>query len=278
MHVLIPISVSGKTHAILGPLSDTTANPDSLREFFLTYHRYKPLSNRNKPKASDEIETAENPHLDNQSTPLIEKPIDLDYMNNEFRVFRSCPLFKDPSDYLGWLKKIENKKAQVWKNMGIFDMIQLSNVGPVCCQSMLVYSLYFWDNIHNNFHFPCGMMTPTLFDIAFITGLKPTGETYDPNLMAENTIFFDTTKAAFTIYIAYYHDKNFFKVYDQEHIAFLALWLSCCVFCLKSLQVAKKFLTMANQLHDGHNLCLSEMILASLYESLEEGVTTLNNI
>lgn len=40
-HVLIPIFVSGKTHVMLGPLSDINANPDSLREFFPAYHRYK---------------------------------------------------------------------------------------------------------------------------------------------------------------------------------------------------------------------------------------------
>lgn len=47
-------------------------------------------------------------------------------MNNDFRVFRSCPLFRDPSDYLGSLEKIEKKKSQVWKEMGIFDLLQLS--------------------------------------------------------------------------------------------------------------------------------------------------------
>lgn len=38
--VLIPISVSGKTHAMLGPLLDATVNLDSRRDFFPTYHCY----------------------------------------------------------------------------------------------------------------------------------------------------------------------------------------------------------------------------------------------
>lgn len=71
--VLIPISISGKTYAMLGPLSYTTTNPDSLKEFFPTYHHYKPIDNGEKPRANDEIEIAENPHPDNQSTPSIEK-------------------------------------------------------------------------------------------------------------------------------------------------------------------------------------------------------------
>lgn len=88
---------------MLGPLPDATVNPDSLKYFFPTYHRYKPIANGKKPRAINE--TAENPHPDNQSTPSIDKPNDLDYMNNGFRVFRLCSLFKDPSDYLGWLKR-----------------------------------------------------------------------------------------------------------------------------------------------------------------------------
>lgn len=121
---------------------------------------------------------------------------------NNFRVFRSCPLFKDPKDYLAWLAKVEKKKSQVWKNMGIFDMIQLSKVGHGYSQAMLIVSLYFWDTTHNTFHLPYGMMTPTLFDVAAITGLWPTGETYDPNFMAEDTIDFDNSRANFTNYIA----------------------------------------------------------------------------
>lgn len=35
---------------------------------------------------------------------------------------------------------------------------------------------------------------------------------------------------------------------------------------------------MANQLHDGRNVCLSEMILVNLYEYMGEGVTSLKNI
>lgn len=110
---------------------------------------------------------------------------------NNFMVFLFFPLFKDPKDYLVWLDKAEKKKSQVWKDMGIFDMIQLSKVGPGYSQAMLVTSLYFWYSTHNTFHLPCRMMTPTLFDVSAIIGLRPTGETYDPNFMAEDTIGFD---------------------------------------------------------------------------------------
>lgn len=121
------------------------------------------------------------------------------------------------------------------------------------------------------------MLTPTLFDIATITCLRPTGENFNPNFMTEDSIGLDGNQATFTNYILDHHNQDTDKVSDEEQILFLALWLSRCVFCSKSLQVAKKYLTMANQLHVGHKLFLSQMILGWLYESLGEGIEILKN-
>lgn len=128
---------------------------------------------------------------------------------------------------------------------------------------MLISSLYLWDNAHYTFHLPYGMATPTIFDMATITGLKHTGHTYDPDIDSMDSIAFSTTRAAYSTHIAHYHDKDIDAVSDVEHIAFLALWLSHSVFCSKSLQVAKKYLILVNQLHARHDICLSEMILES---------------
>lgn len=216
--------------------------------------------------------------IDTQANPSnepTETTITLDYLSTNLRVFRSCPLFKEPENYLSWLVKIEKQKIHVWKEMEIFDIVPLSKVGPSYCQTMLITSLYFWDNTHNNFHFPCGMLTLTLFDIAAITGLRPTGENFNPNFMTEDSIGSDSNIATFTNYILYHHNQDNDEVSNEEHITFLALWLSRCVFCSKYLQVAKKYLTMANQLHARHKLCLSQMIPGCLYESLGEGVKIL---
>lgn len=62
--VLIPISITSKTHAMLGPPSDLTIDPEKLKQFFPTYCRYKPITNTRKPRACDEIHTDENPHPD----------------------------------------------------------------------------------------------------------------------------------------------------------------------------------------------------------------------
>lgn len=85
---------------------------------------------------------------------------------------------------------------------------------------MLIYSLYFWDNTHYTFHLPCGMVAPTLFDMAAIIGMKPTRHTYDPDFDYMDTIAFSTTRAAYSTHISHYHDKDTEVVSDVEHIAF----------------------------------------------------------
>jgi len=107
---------------------------------------------------------------------------------------------------------------------------------------MLLVALHFWDISTNNLHLKCGMFTPTLLDVAAITRLKPTGETFDlDNCVLD--IAFDYRIATFDNYIIDHHDTDTEEVYDEEHIAFLTLWLSMYVFCTRSIQVAKHYRT-----------------------------------
>src|SRR3954471_22812028 len=79
--------------------------------------------------------------------------------------------------------------------------------------------------------------------------------------MDTDTINFNEATFTYTAFIQKYHDENNEVVSDEEHIAFLVLWLSRCVFCSRSIQVAKRYLCMANQLHAGTQLNLSQLIL-----------------
>lgn len=87
--VLIPVSVSGKMHALFGPLTDLDADFIKLEEYFLSYHKCKPIGQAKKSKV--ELTAAENPKTN--------ETIDLRFMNNGFRVFHATPSFKDPTNY-----------------------------------------------------------------------------------------------------------------------------------------------------------------------------------
>jgi len=44
------------------------------------------------------------------------------------------------------------------------------------------------------------MLTPTLFDVASITGLSPTGETFDPTIVSENIVLVSKPKRPLMVY------------------------------------------------------------------------------
>ncbi|GAU25058.1 hypothetical protein TSUD_257520 [Trifolium subterraneum] len=71
-------------------------------------------------------------------------------------------------------------------------------------------------------------------------------------------------------YTRYIEEQNQLKgeVSDEEHVIFLILWLSQHVFCTRSLQVAKMFLPMAIQLHEGQQFGIGKLIMGCLYESM----------
>lgn len=43
-------------------------------------------------------------------------------MNSGFRFFQSCPLFGDPSDYLGWLEKNREEEIPSLERHGYFRL------------------------------------------------------------------------------------------------------------------------------------------------------------
>lgn len=88
----------------------------------------------------------------------------------------------------------------------------------------------------------------------------------------------NNTKSNFTFSCASYNTyikdhyasiNNVSGPVGEEHITFLTYWISYYVFFSNSLQVAKKFIPMATQLHERRKVCFNKLILCGLYESLE---------
>jgi hypothetical protein len=111
------------------------------------------------------------------------------------------------------------------------------------------------------------MLTPTLLDVAAITGLSPTGDHFDPTKTGDK-IELNYKENTFSKYIAENMGKEGEEVSHEEHVAFLTLWLSHFVFCSKSLQVARMFIPMAQQIHEGRIFSLGRLLLATLYEAM----------
>lgn len=132
---------------------------------------------------------------------------------------------------------------------------------------MLVVAMCFWESTTNTFHLPCGIITPRLFDITTITGLRPTREPFKPSRITKTKHWFAFTHPVYSTYLKEYYASTE-NVSDQEHIAFLAYWPSRYVFFSRSLQVAKKIIPLATKLHEMRDVCLIKLILCGLYKSL----------
>ncbi|RYQ83725.1 hypothetical protein Ahy_B10g102526 [Arachis hypogaea] len=159
----------------------------------------------------------------------------------------------------------------LWKEIGIYDLIQISKNSYTVNSRLMEDALYFWDETSHTFHTPYGMITSTLLDVAAITGLPPLVEKI-------LTITKSTTKVEYAIDISSTTYQSFIlnnkgqdeeHVSDNEHIAFLLYWLSGIVFCARSIQVEVTNLPLAIMLAEGRKLCLAKLFLARLYLTLD---------
>lgn len=131
--------------------------------------------------------------------------LELSFMETYTHVFRSTPPPQN-KEYLIWLDKVQNKRKEKWENLGNFDVIQLSRTDPRYKPTMLIASIFFWEGLTNMFHLPCGMLTLTFFDVAAITILRPTGETFTHTVEIVNEFVFD--QFSFKNYITGHHNKT----------------------------------------------------------------------
>jgi len=97
--VLIQYSISGTVCAFLGPYPTSKLNPQEVEETFPGYGSHKPRI-------------------------FSHDSFNMTFMNQ--RVFRFSPSATHTPTYFEWIEKVEAQKAQFRKNLGIFNLIQLS--------------------------------------------------------------------------------------------------------------------------------------------------------
>jgi hypothetical protein len=152
-------------------------------------------------------------------------PYNFGYFKNPSKLFRSARYIAH-KDFIPWLDRVEREYKEVWERYGIYPLIQFSGTGPKYRPELLIAAMHFYEKSTNTFQFKCGMMTPTLLDVAAITGLRPNGETFDLTQTSKNIelIYKENTYSKF---IAGNRGKDGEEVSDIEHVAFLTLWLGC---------------------------------------------------
>lgn len=134
---------------------------------------------------------------------------------------------------------------------------------------MLGASFFFWCRSTNYFHFSNGMMGPYFFYVSIISGVRPDGVPITPLMLLESSFNIDGCSLSYDPFISFYNQKVG-RVSYLKHIAFMTLWLCAFIFCTRSIQVSKSFLSLAILLHEGLCLALGQCILAHLCDFVGE--------
>nr|KYP32053.1 hypothetical protein KK1_047357 [Cajanus cajan]KYP32055.1 hypothetical protein KK1_047359 [Cajanus cajan] len=216
---------------------------------------------------------------DSSTLPFIHSTkIDLTLFGDTTKIFKAFPHIKER--HLPWLTRVENSMHSEWVETGISEFIQLAKFDlHLFDPQMLLSAIFFWNRETRAFEFPCGFICPTLLDIAAITGLTPIGDRFDPDVFEEEISIKKTSiswdKKTYLAFITAHMGKPNTSISTLEHIAFLMYWLFACVFCTPSLQVPKYYYILAQALHLKKKICLSKLLLASLYTCLDEASESL---
>ncbi|KAK4715256.1 hypothetical protein R3W88_013594 [Solanum pinnatisectum] len=173
--------------------------------------------------------------------------------------------------WIRWVDRMEKVKGETWRTADIYDTIQLSKVNIPCDPDLLYAALCFWSTSGNAFHFNFGMMSPTVFDISALTGIRPHGEAISSVLDIQSPKREKSKKIYYEKFIKVNTQRE--DITEEEHLAFLNMWLCKFVFCIGSSMVAKEYNNLAIALASGRKVSLAPFILSHLYRGCRNLVT-----
>ncbi|GKV20229.1 hypothetical protein SLEP1_g30387 [Rubroshorea leprosula] len=139
--------------------------------------------------------------------------------------FEAWPAWRK-SEWVDWINRLELAFGQIWKDVGLFEFIQLSKCKFTMDKPIMGSALLFWSGSFNCFRFPCGAMSVSLFDISSLTGLPCIGEEISALLTLPPGVEYNTDlKPSYPAFVRSAYDKSK-PVNAEEYISFL-LTLIC---------------------------------------------------
>ncbi len=167
-----------------------------------------------------------------------------------------------PDTYLQWINRIQAAYEDLWKEIGIFDTIQLSRNAYQADHLLLASALYFWSPRSNTFFFLSDTFTPILIDVAVIIDLPPYGAIISSTFIAEGIDKFDSSldlkaNLAYGKFHKLFIGQGPNRVTKEEHTVFLLYWLCHSLFCIWSQKITRDFVPIVVALANDQNLLLA---------------------
>ncbi|RYQ91574.1 hypothetical protein Ahy_B09g097516 [Arachis hypogaea] len=185
---------------------------------------------------------------------LINQSFNISHFINQ-KTFRNNPKINPRGyDFTAWYRCLEPTKSASWGALGIHELLRLSHFSLTTHPWLIGAVTCFWNRTTNNFHLPCGMIGMSLLDVATITRLPINLPDY-------------TSEISYSDFIAHNMGREGTRITDNEHVAFLFYWLNAILFCSRSVQMSKLYLSLAILLHEGCPLWLLQLWLNAIFEN-----------
>ncbi|KAL9378931.1 hypothetical protein Peur_027413 [Populus x canadensis] len=171
--------------------------------------------------------------------------------------------------YCNWVKKLEKRLEQKWRDLRIYEAIMLST-RLISFDSPLMSALMcFWDKSCNAFLLPEGPMGITMEDVVAITSCSPVGielstlGTDPPDVKNTYLGIGVSSYGNFVTRAMALRDK------EQEEMAFYLYWICKFVVCNRSVMVLKGFQCVAETIfHAKGPIALAPFLLGLAYNCL----------
>ena len=179
--------------------------------------------------------------------------------------------YKPAPSWGAWVARLALSKLDKWKTLGIGEAIRASKYEMPINLSLLTSFLCFWSPVTNNFSFPEGFMTPTVFDVFALLSLCPMGVLAHP-LMAvgtgPNDDILNGVPLSYNDFIKHMKGANVSPVSYKEECCFYLLWICKFLACTSSKRVINYYLPIARCLVNGIPVDMSLFLLGELYRAM----------
>ncbi|KAJ6762646.1 hypothetical protein OIU79_023394 [Salix purpurea] len=171
--------------------------------------------------------------------------------------------------YCKWVKKLEKRLEQKWRDLRIYEAIMLSTRRISFDSPLMSALMCFWDQSCNAFLLPEGPMGITMEDVVAITSCSPVGI----ELSTLGTDLPDAKNTYLGIGVATY--GNFatramaLRDKEQEEMSFYLYWICKFIVCNRSVMVLKGFQCVAETIfHAKGPIALAPFLLGLAYNCL----------
>jgi hypothetical protein len=183
----------------------------------------------------------------------------------------SVTWYKPTPSWGAWVARLALSKLDKWKTLGINEAIRASKYEMPINPNLLTSLLCFWSPATNTISFPKGYMTPTVFDVFALLGLRPMGAMAHP-LMAVGTgpeeDFLKGVPLGYNDFIEHVKGAGASLVSYKEECMFYLFWICRFLTCTSSKRVINYYMPIARCLVNGIPIDISLFLLGELYRAM----------